>query len=103
MYNFVFFFPHLLGYIRVFVNQLYQPESVRDVRQNPDLQAIHITSVKPILDPWVYILLHKTLLSKTIKKIKCLFCQIGGAQGQNSGGNFNCMNGHRTSFAISSQ
>ncbi|KAM7077787.1 LOW QUALITY PROTEIN: prostaglandin E2 receptor EP4 subtype-like [Ciconia maguari] len=88
--------------VRVFVNQLYQPESVRDVKQNPDLQAIRIASVNPILDPWVYILLHKTVLSKAIKKIKCLFCRIGGAQRQHLG-NFSCMDGHRTSSAISSQ
>nr|XP_009482236.1 PREDICTED: prostaglandin E2 receptor EP4 subtype [Pelecanus crispus] len=89
--------------VRVFVNQLYQPESVRDVRQNPDLQAIRIASVNPILDPWVYILLRKTVLSKAIEKIKCLFCRIGGARRQHSGGNFNCVDGRRTSSAMSSQ
>ncbi|NXN12539.1 PE2R4 protein, partial [Indicator maculatus] len=89
--------------VRVFVNQLYQPESVRDVRQNPDLQAIRIASVNPILDPWVYILLRKTVLSKAIEKIKCLFCRIGGARRQHSGGNFNCVDGRRTSSGMSSQ
>ncbi|XP_017585739.1 PREDICTED: prostaglandin E2 receptor EP4 subtype isoform X1 [Corvus brachyrhynchos] len=66
--------------VRVFVNHLSQPESVQDVRQNPDLQAIRIASVNPILDPWIYILLRKTVLSKAIEKIKCLFCRIGGAR-----------------------
>lgn len=85
------------------MNQLYRPELVRDVRQNPDLQAIRIASVNPILDPWVYILLRKTVLSKAIEKIKCLFCQIGGARRQHSGSNFNCVDGRRTSSAVSSQ
>ncbi|XP_066194656.1 prostaglandin E2 receptor EP4 subtype isoform X2 [Sylvia atricapilla] len=89
--------------VRVFVNQLYRPESVEDVRQNPDLQAIRIASVNPILDPWIYILLRKTVLSKAIEKIKCLFCRIGGARRQHSGGNFNCVDGRRTSSAMSSQ
>ncbi|KAM6229752.1 prostaglandin E2 receptor EP4 subtype isoform 2-T3 [Porphyrio hochstetteri] len=89
--------------VRVFVNQLYQPDSVKDVSQNPDLQAIRIASVNPILDPWVYILLRKTVLSKAIEKIKCLFCRIGGARRQHSGSNFNCVDGHRTSSAMSSQ
>ncbi|KAF2984634.1 hypothetical protein EK904_012555 [Melospiza melodia maxima] len=89
--------------VRVFVNQLYRPQSVEDVRQNPDLQAIRIASVNPILDPWIYILLRKTVLSKAIEKIKCLFCRIGGARRQHSGGNFNCVDGRRTSSAVSSQ
>uniref|UniRef100_A0A8C3MGV2 Prostaglandin E2 receptor EP4 subtype n=1 Tax=Geospiza parvula TaxID=87175 RepID=A0A8C3MGV2_GEOPR len=89
--------------VRVFVNQLYRPASVEDVRQNPDLQAIRIASVNPILDPWIYILLRKTVLSKAIEKIKCLFCRIGGARRQHSGGNFNCVDGRRTSSAVSSQ
>ncbi|NXR92407.1 PE2R4 protein, partial [Hypocryptadius cinnamomeus] len=92
--------------VRVFVNQLYltsSTESVEDVRQNPDLQAIRIASVNPILDPWIYILLRKTVLSKAIEKIKCLFCRIGGARRQHSGGNFNCVDGRRTSSAVSSQ
>lgn len=101
--NCVFLFPLPLGQVRVFVNQLYRPQSVEDVRQNPDLQAIRIASVNPILDPWIYILLRKTVLSKAIEKIKCLFCRIGGARRQHSGGNFNCVDGRRTSSAMSSQ
>ncbi|XP_030323270.1 prostaglandin E2 receptor EP4 subtype isoform X3 [Calypte anna] len=89
--------------VRVFVNQLYQPAQVEDPKQNPDLQAIRIASVNPILDPWIYILLRKTVLSKAIEKIKCLFCRIGGARRQHSGANFNCVDGHRTSSAMSSQ
>ncbi|EMP30267.1 prostaglandin E2 receptor EP4 subtype [Chelonia mydas] len=88
--------------VRVFVNQLYRPAVVKDVSQNPDLQAIRIASVNPILDPWVYILLRKTVLSKVIEKIKCLFCRIGGARRQHSGSNFNCADGRRTSSAMSS-
>ncbi|XP_062984743.1 prostaglandin E2 receptor EP4 subtype [Elgaria multicarinata webbii] len=83
--------------VRVFVNQLYQPPLVRDIRQNPDLQAIRIASVNPILDPWVYILLRKTVLSKAIEKVKCLFCRIGGARRPHSGSNCNCTDGRRAS------
>ncbi|KAM9098286.1 prostaglandin E2 receptor EP4 subtype [Sarcophilus harrisii] len=82
--------------VRVFVNQLYQPEPEKNISMNPDLQAIRIASVNPILDPWIYILLRKTVLSKAIEKIKCLFCRIGGGHREQSGGNFNCT-GHRTS------
>ncbi|XP_060617407.1 prostaglandin E2 receptor EP4 subtype [Anolis sagrei] len=85
--------------VRVFVNQLYQPPLVEDIQQNPDLQAIRIASVNPILDPWVYILLRKTVLSKAIEKVKCLFCRIGGAHRQHSGSNFNCTDGRRASSA----
>nr|5YHL_A Chain A, Prostaglandin E2 receptor EP4 subtype [Homo sapiens]5YWY_A Chain A, Prostaglandin E2 receptor EP4 subtype,Prostaglandin E2 receptor EP4 subtype [Homo sapiens] len=71
--------------VRVFVNQLYQPSLEREVSKNPDLQAIRIASVNPILDPWIYILLRKTVLSKAIEKIKCLFCRIGGSRRERSG------------------
>ncbi|MGH0157264.1 UNVERIFIED_CONTAM: hypothetical protein FKN15_034125 [Acipenser sinensis] len=64
--------------VRVFVNQLYQPAVVEEINKNPDLQAIRIASVNPILDPWLYILLRKAVLLKLIEKIKCLFCRIGG-------------------------
>uniref|UniRef100_A0ACB8EPJ8 Prostaglandin E2 receptor EP4 subtype n=1 Tax=Sphaerodactylus townsendi TaxID=933632 RepID=A0ACB8EPJ8_9SAUR len=85
--------------VRVFVNQLYQPPVVMAIQQNPDLQAIRIASVNPILDPWVYILLRKTVLSKAIEKVKCLFCRIGGAHRQHSGSNCNCTEGRRVSAA----
>ncbi|XP_054842966.1 prostaglandin E2 receptor EP4 subtype [Eublepharis macularius] len=83
--------------VRVFVNQLYQPPIVTAIQQNPDLQAIRIASVNPILDPWVYILLRKTVLSKAIEKVKCLFCRIGGVHRQHSGSNCNCTDGRRPS------
>ncbi|XP_053304075.1 prostaglandin E2 receptor EP4 subtype [Spea bombifrons] len=88
--------------VRVFVNQLYQPELVRDVSSNLDLKAIRIASVNPILDPWIYILLRKTVLSKLIEKIKCLFCRIGGGRRPHSAGSFNCTDGRRVSSALSS-
>ncbi|XP_068952323.1 prostaglandin E2 receptor EP4 subtype isoform X2 [Petaurus breviceps papuanus] len=87
--------------VRFFVNQLYQPKTEVDISKNPDLQAIRIASVNPILDPWIYILLRKTVLSKAIEKIKCLFCRIGGGRREQPGGNFNCTS-PRTS-AMSSQ
>ncbi|XP_060092027.1 prostaglandin E2 receptor EP4 subtype [Heteronotia binoei] len=85
--------------VRVFVNQLYRPPVVMAIQKNPDLQAIRIASVNPILDPWVYILLRKTVLSKAIEKVKCLFCRIGGAHRQHSGSNCNCTDGRRASAA----
>ncbi|XP_015675576.1 prostaglandin E2 receptor EP4 subtype [Protobothrops mucrosquamatus] len=88
--------------VRVFVNQLYRPDVVKDIQQNPDLQAIRIASVNPILDPWVYILLRKTVLSKAIEKVKCLFCRIGGARRQHSGNNCNWADGRRTSSVTAS-
>ncbi|XP_069483285.1 prostaglandin E2 receptor EP4 subtype [Ambystoma mexicanum] len=88
--------------VRVFVNQLYQPELVKDIGRNPDLQAIRIASVNPILDPWIYILLRKTVLVKLIEKIKCLFCRMGGGRRPHSRGSFNCVEGRRTSSVMSS-
>ncbi|XP_041042841.1 prostaglandin E2 receptor EP4 subtype-like [Carcharodon carcharias] len=63
--------------VRVFINQLYRPEITKD-DSNPDLMAIRIASVNPILDPWIYILLRKAVLTKLLEKIKCLFCKLGG-------------------------
>ncbi|XP_059500944.1 prostaglandin E2 receptor EP4 subtype-like [Stegostoma tigrinum] len=63
--------------VRVFINQLYRPAVTRD-NSNPDLMAIRIASVNPILDPWIYILLRKTVLTKLLEKVKCLFCKLGG-------------------------
>ncbi|OCU02576.1 prostaglandin E2 receptor EP4 subtype [Xenopus laevis] len=88
--------------VRIFINQLYQPEVVENISKNPDLQAIRIASVNPILDPWIYILLRKTVLSKLIEKIKCLFCRIGARRRPHSAGSFNCTEGRRASSAPSS-
>ncbi|XP_038599899.1 prostaglandin E2 receptor EP4 subtype [Tachyglossus aculeatus] len=89
--------------VRVFVNQLYQPETVRDIGKNPDLKAIRIASVNPILDPWIYILLRKTVLSKAIEKIKCLFCRMGGGgRAAPPGHRFPCADGRGPSSSSSS-
>ncbi|XP_006013282.1 prostaglandin E2 receptor EP4 subtype [Latimeria chalumnae] len=88
--------------VRVFINQLYQEKPVGSIAKDPDLKAIRIASVNPILDPWIYILLRKTVLSKLIEKVKCLFCRVGGGGGQHSGGTFNCVDGRRSSSAMSS-
>ncbi|XP_010876560.2 prostaglandin E receptor 4 (subtype EP4) b [Esox lucius] len=66
--------------LRVFVNQLFKAEfdaRSTSLENNPDLQAIRIASVNPILDPWIYILLRKTVLLKLLEKIKWLFCRMG--------------------------
>lgn len=66
---------------------------------NPDLKAIRIASVNPILDPWIYILLRKTVVQKILEKIKCLFCRIGGRSHGRSPTEFHCSNGiHSSSF-----
>ncbi|XP_039100220.1 prostaglandin E2 receptor EP4 subtype [Hyaena hyaena] len=85
--------------VRVFINQLYQPRLVQEISKNPDLQAIRIAAVNPILDPWIYILLRKTVLSKAIEKIKCLFCRIGGSRRDRQGPH--CSDSRRTSSAMS--
>ncbi|KAJ8400014.1 hypothetical protein AAFF_G00400530 [Aldrovandia affinis] len=86
--------------VQVFVNQLYRTPVEKSIEKNPDLQAIRIASVNPILDPWIYILIRKAVLLKLIEKIKCLFCRIGGRQ-QRRPGNFRCIDGQRSSSVIS--
>ncbi|XP_044132641.1 prostaglandin E2 receptor EP4 subtype [Bufo gargarizans] len=88
--------------VRVFVNQLYRPPVETDIASNLDLRAIRIASVNPILDPWIYILLRKTVLSKVIEKIKCLFCRIGSGRRPHSASSFNCTEGRRASSVMSS-
>ncbi|XP_075397082.1 prostaglandin E2 receptor EP4 subtype [Tenrec ecaudatus] len=84
--------------VRVFVNQLYQ-QRLEEISKNPDLQAIRIASVNPILDPWIYILLRKTVLRKVVEKIKCLFCRIGGGHRDRS--SQPCSESRRASSALS--
>lgn len=80
---------------RIFVNQLY-----RNQKDPLDLLAIRMASVNPILDPWIYILLRKTVVLKLMEKIKCLFCKMGG-RGRRNGGQFHCADGHFSSSIIS--
>ncbi|XP_038661890.1 prostaglandin E2 receptor EP4 subtype-like [Scyliorhinus canicula] len=86
--------------VRVFVNQLYRPNVTMDY-SNPDLMAIRIAAVNPILDPWIYILLRKAVLIKLLEKIKCLFCKLGGQARHTSRGLRHL--GPRRSSAASSQ
>ncbi|XP_061117597.1 prostaglandin E2 receptor EP4 subtype-like isoform X2 [Conger conger] len=86
--------------VQVFVNQLYRTPVEARFDKNPDLQAIRIASVNPILDPWIYILLRKEVLLKVLEKIKCLFCKMGGRTPQHSG-NFHCMDEPRFSSVAS--
>ncbi|KAM7409626.1 hypothetical protein PAMA_001219 [Pampus argenteus] len=46
--------------VRVFANVMLKPDS------KADLAAIRIASVNPILDPWIYILLRKSLFRKLL-------------------------------------
>lgn len=82
--------------LRIFVNQLGKNQTGRF----SDLLAIRMASVNPILDPWVYILLRKTVVLKLMEKIKLLFCKMGG-RGRRGGGQFRCADGHLSSSIIS--
>ncbi|XP_071322167.1 prostaglandin E receptor 4 (subtype EP4) b [Trachinotus anak] len=84
--------------LRIFVNQLYRNQTEEPL--NKDLLAIRMASVNPILDPWIYILLRKTVVLKLMEKIKCLFCKMGG-RGRRDGGQFRCADGHLSSSIVS--
>ncbi|KAM8828135.1 prostaglandin E receptor 4 (subtype EP4) b [Spinachia spinachia] len=80
--------------LRIFMNQLHRNQTEE---QNKDLLAIRMASVNPILDPWIYILLRKTVVLKLMEKIKYLFCKMGG---RGSGGQFRCADGPFASSSI---
>lgn len=82
--------------LRIFVNQMLQKEE----NSAFDLLAVRMASINPILDPWVYILLRKTVVLKVMEKIKCLFCKMG-ARGRRGGGQFRCADGHLSSSIVS--
>ncbi|CAJ1070607.1 prostaglandin E receptor 4 (subtype EP4) b [Xyrichtys novacula] len=86
--------------LRIFVNQLYRNQKEEPLGLNQDLLAIRMASVNPILDPWIYILLRKTVVLTLMEKIKYLFCKMGGRGGRN-GGQFRCADGHLSSSIIS--
>ncbi|XP_042365372.1 prostaglandin E receptor 4 (subtype EP4) b [Plectropomus leopardus] len=81
---------------RIFANQLNINQSDKPF----DLLAIRMASVNPILDPWIYILLRKTVVLKLMEKIKCLFCKMGG-RGRRNGGQFRCAEGRFSSSIVS--
>ncbi|TRY85249.1 hypothetical protein DNTS_003555 [Danionella cerebrum] len=59
--------------VRIFVNQLYDPAYISSGRSpdyRSDLLAIRFASFNPILDPWVYILCRKNLLTKGCARLK---------------------------------
>ncbi|XP_076615097.1 prostaglandin E receptor 4 (subtype EP4) b [Chaetodon auriga] len=85
---------------RIFVNQLYRNQTEGPLAFNEDLLAIRMASVNPILDPWIYILLRKTVVLKLMEKIKCLFCKMGG-RGRRNGGQFRCADGRLSSSIVS--
>ncbi|KAI4872420.1 hypothetical protein NFI96_017752 [Prochilodus magdalenae] len=87
--------------VRVFVNQLYRHPEKQVIEDNPDLQAIRIASVNAILDPWIYILLRKTVLLKLLEKVKCLFCRMGGRGHGPGRREFRCGGGTNLSSVIS--
>nr|XP_020449317.1 prostaglandin E2 receptor EP4 subtype-like [Monopterus albus] len=87
---------------RVFLNQLHKPPVELRLDKNQDLRAIRFAAFNPILDPWIYILLRKTVLLKLIEKIKCLFCKMG-ARSQQRQNNLHCIDAHHLTSVISNQ
>ncbi len=59
--------------MRIFVNQLYDPAYISSGKSpdyRSDLLAIRFASFNPILDPWVYILCRKNLITKGCTRLK---------------------------------
>ncbi|KAM9306178.1 prostaglandin E receptor 4 (subtype EP4) b [Pholidichthys leucotaenia] len=83
--------------LRIFENELLGNQKENLLGLNKDLFAIRMAAVNPILDPWFYILLRKTVVLKLTEKIKCLFCKMC----RRGGGQFRCTDGHRSSSIIS--
>ncbi|KAM9858738.1 prostaglandin E receptor 4 (subtype EP4) a [Aulostomus maculatus] len=88
---------------QVFLNQLYKTPVELRLEKNPDLRAIRFASFNPILDPWIYILLRKTLFLKLTEKLKCLFCKMGAGRRQQRNRNFPCRDAHQLSSVISNR
>ncbi|KAM4629852.1 prostaglandin E2 receptor EP4 subtype-like [Polymixia lowei] len=61
--------------VRVFVNQITQENNYK-----ADLAAIRIAAVNPILDPWIYILLRRSLFRRILSFSK----KVGNTQKRNS-------------------
>ncbi|XP_053709890.1 prostaglandin E2 receptor EP4 subtype-like [Synchiropus splendidus] len=86
--------------LRIFENQLSGLRGQELKGKNEDLLAIRMASVNPILDPWIYILLRKTVVLKLLEKIKYLFCKMGG-RGRGNAGQFRCRERHLSSSSVS--
>lgn len=84
----------------MFINQIYKTPVEKRLDKNPDLLAIRFASTNPILDPWIYILLRKTVLIKLTKNINYLFCKII-ARGQQTQASFHWLERQRVSSIIS--
>lgn len=82
------------------MNQLYRNQTEEPLGLNKDLLAIRMASVNPILDPWIYILLRKTVVLTLMEKIKCLFCKMG-SRGRRSGRQFSCTDRRLSSSIVS--
>lgn len=80
------------------MNQLHGSQREESLWLDKDLLAIRMASVNPILDPWIYILLRKTVVLKLMEKIKCLFCKMCG---QSNGRQCRCADSHLSSSIVS--
>ncbi|XP_043556022.1 prostaglandin E receptor 4 (subtype EP4) c [Chiloscyllium plagiosum] len=94
--------------IRIFVNQLYGPAQLQageKLHYRGDLLAIRFASFNPILDPWVYILCRKKLLTMGCERLKRTVGaakdgqsrRVGWASGQQTP--LSCPNSIATSYA----
>uniref|UniRef100_A0A3P9M1Y7 Prostaglandin E2 receptor EP4 subtype n=1 Tax=Oryzias latipes TaxID=8090 RepID=A0A3P9M1Y7_ORYLA len=86
--------------LRIFRNQLHTPGDAETSLINEDLLAIRMASINPILDPWIYILLRKTVVLKMMEKIKYLFCKMGRRR-RTVGRQFHCPEAYLSSSIIS--
>lgn len=87
----------------MFLNQLYKTPVEERLDRNPDLLAIRFASTNPILDPWIYILLRKAVLSKLIENIKCLFCRLESQRQQGQGMRVSSIFSRDSPFAVSGE
>uniref|UniRef100_UPI00358E6C2A prostaglandin E2 receptor EP4 subtype-like isoform X2 n=1 Tax=Myxine glutinosa TaxID=7769 RepID=UPI00358E6C2A len=60
--------------VRIFVNQIWRPDSIKIMAANPDIQALRLACFNPILDPWVYILCRRRLLVRLIRPL--IICRV---------------------------
>ncbi|KAJ7993332.1 hypothetical protein DPEC_G00271320 [Dallia pectoralis] len=67
--------------VRVFTNQMTQTEN-----SHADLAAIRIASINAILDPWIYIILRRTLFRKVRKFSKRVYSSRKGRTSDNQEG-----------------
>ncbi|XP_039247431.2 prostaglandin E2 receptor EP4 subtype-like isoform X1 [Styela clava] len=72
----VFVVCYLPILLRIIVNQvlsIYSEEFAKTNLSSWDLFAVRMASINPIIDPWVYILCRRSILTKSFRILKLLF------------------------------